>query len=392
MHISKLMNSQPSRLVLAIIAAFFLNNIMPLELKQLFLSISLSMKELLMFMIPLIIFSSVYTAFSKIRGNAIFFVVLLLGTIVLSNFASVSIAGIFSYLMLSPNTTSIHNPHEIIELAPLWKFAIPKLLSNNLVLLFSLVLACINNQVIEKFANKASKKITKFVDLFLKKFFIPLLPIFIFGFLIKLLHDDIIGDVLSVNPKAFFFMIVTLISYLVFILIMTKILYKKNIKKIMQNIMAPAVTAFTSMSSAAALPFSINAAESNTGNKSVADVVMPATANVHMIGDSICIPILSMILLTAFGHQMPTFSAYLIFAVTFVITKFSGAGVPGGSILVMLPVLESCLGFTSEMAALITICYMLLDPICSTGNVVGNNIFVIHFSKLYEFIIKLRKA
>ncbi len=392
MHISKLMNSQPSRLVLAIIAAFFLNNIMPLELKQFFLSISLSMKELLMFMIPLIIFSSVYTAFSKIRGNAIFFVALLLGTIVLSNFASVSIAGIFSYLMLSPNTTSIHNPHEIIELAPLWKFAIPKLLSNNLVLLFSLVLACINNQVIEKFANKASKKITKFVDLFLKKFFIPLLPVFIFGFLIKLLHDDIIGDVLSVNPKAFFFMIVTLISYLAFILIMTKVLYKKNIKKIMQNIMAPAVTAFTSMSSAAALPFSINAAESNTGNKSVADVVMPATANVHMIGDSICIPILSMILLTAFGHQMPTFSAYLIFAVTFVITKFSGAGVPGGSILVMLPVLESCLGFTSEMAALITICYMLLDPICSTGNVIGNNIFVIHFSKLYEFIIKLRKA
>ena len=113
---------------------------------------------------------------------------------------------------------------------------------------------------------------------------------------------------------------------------------------------------------------------------------MPATVNIHMIGDSICIPIMAMILLIAFGHPIPTLIGYLIFAMTFVVTKFSGAGVPGGSILVMIPVLESCLGFTPEMTALITICYMLLDPICTAGNVIGNNLFVIHFNKLYGFI------
>ena len=115
---------------------------------------------------------------------------------------------------------------------------------------------------------------------------------------------------------------------------------------------------------------------------------MPATVNIHMIGDSICIPIMAMILLIAFGHPIPTLTEYLIFAMTFVITKFSGAGVPGGSILVMIPVLESCLGFTPEMNALITICYMLLDPICTMGNVLGNNLFVIHFSKFYSLITK----
>jgi Na+/H+-dicarboxylate symporter len=80
----------------------------------------------------------------------------------------------------------------------------------------------------------------------------------------------------------------------------------------------------------------------------------------------------------------------LIFALTFTITKFSGAGVPGGSVLVMIPVLESCLGFTHEMTALITICYMLIDPIASSGNVIGNNLFVIHFSKFYGFVSKKR--
>jgi Na+/H+-dicarboxylate symporter len=235
-----------------------------------------------------------------------------------------------------------------------------------------------------------AKMIGTFVEVFLSKLFIPLLPLFIFGFLTKLLTEDIINDVISVNPKAFFFMILMLLSYLSLLLCTAAILYNKKSATILRNIVAPAIASFTSMSSAAALPFSIKAAELNTKNKNISDVVMPATANIHMIGDSICIPILSMILLLAFGHPIPNITTYLVFALTFTITKFSGAGVPGGSIFVMIPVLESCLGFTPEMTGLITICYMLVDPIASSGNVIGNNLFVIHFSKLYEFMTKKR--
>ncbi len=388
MHIFKLMASQPMRLVLTIFLTLILNKFIPDLAKQFLLSISLSLKEFLMFMIPFIIFSSVYSAFSKIRGRAVYFIVLLLATIVLSNFISVGIAGIFGYFVLFTNNAIAHNPQEIVGLIPLWQFTIPKLISNNVVLVLSLILACINQPKIERYTNKAAKITKKLVDNFLMKFFIPLLPLFILGFLVKLLTDDIIGDVLAVNPVAFLLMILTLIAYLGIIFLAAVLLYKKKPLEILRNLAAPVITAFTTMSSAAALPFSITAAEENTRNKNVSDVVMPATVNIHMIGDSICIPIMAMILLVAFGHPIPTLTEYLMFAMTFVITKFSGAGVPGGSILVMIPVLEGCLGFTSEMAALITICYMLLDPICTMGNVLGNNLFVIHFSKFYTLISK----
>ena len=388
MHIFKLMASQPMRLVLTIFLTLILNKFIPDLAKQFLLSISLSLKEVLMFMIPFIIFSSVYSAFSKIRGRAVYFIVLLLATIVLSNFISVGIAGIFGYFVLFTNNAIAHNPQEIVGLMPLWQFTIPKLISNNVVLVLSLILACINQPKIERYTNKAAKITKKLVDNFLMKFFIPLLPLFILGFLVKLLTDDIIGDVLAVNPAAFLLMILTLVAYLGIIFLAAVFLYKKKPLEILRNLAAPVITAFTTMSSAAALPFSITAAEENTRNKNVSDVVMPATVNIHMIGDSICIPIMAMILLVAFGHPIPTLTEYLIFAMTFVITKFSGAGVPGGSILVMIPVLEGCLGFTSEMAALITICYMLLDPICTMGNVLGNNLFVIHFSKFYTLISK----
>ena len=388
MHIFKLMASQPMRLVLTIFLTLILNKFIPDLAKQFLLSISLSLKEILMFMIPFIIFSSVYSAFSKIRGRAVYFIVLLLATIVLSNFISVGIAGIFGYFVLFTNNAIAHNPQEIVGLMPLWQFTIPKLISNNVVLVLSLILACINQPKIERYTNKAAKITKKLVDNFLMKFFIPLLPLFILGFLVKLLTDDIIGDVLAVNPVAFLLMILTLVAYLGIIFLAAVLLYKKKPLEILRNLAAPVITAFTTMSSAAALPFSITAAEENTRNKNVSDVVMPATVNIHMIGDSICIPIMAMILLVAFGHPIPTLTEYLMFAMTFVITKFSGAGVPGGSILVMIPVLEGCLGFTSEMAALITICYMLLDPICTMGNVLGNNLFVIHFSKFYTLISK----
>ena len=385
--IIKLLTAQPTRLVLTIIVALYYNHLIPLIGKQFFLSISLSLKEILMFMIPLIIFSSVYGAFAKIKGHAMLFIVLLLICVVASNFFSVSIAGAFSYFLVFGDP-AIHNPIEISGLAPLWELKIPKLFSNNLVLLISIVLACINKPIITNHVDKIAKVTSKIVDIFLKKIFTPVLPIFIFGFLVKLLTDDIIGDVLAVNPKAFILMVVALWVYLLAIFATAVVFYKKNSMEVLRNLFAPTITAFTTMSSAAALPFSIKAAEANTKNKAVSDVVMPAVINIHMIGDSICIPILAMILLMAFEHPIPDLATYLLFAATFTITKFSGAGVPGGSIILMIPVLENCLGFTPEMIALITICYMLIDPISTSGNVVGNNLFVIHFNKLYQFVLK----
>jgi Na+/H+-dicarboxylate symporter len=51
------------------------------------------------------------------------------------------------------------------------------------------------------------------------------------------------------------------------------------------------------------------------------------------------------------------------------------AAIPGGGIVVMLPILESCLGFNSEMLSLITALYILFDPVITSANVLGNGMF-----------------
>ena len=74
---------------------------------------------------------------------------------------------------------------------------------------------------------------------------------------------------------------------------------------------------------------------------------------------------------------------YLIFACYFVMAKFSVAAVPGGGILVMLPILERYLGFDATMLSLITALYILFDPIITCANVLGNGGFAMGLS-LYK--------
>jgi Na+/H+-dicarboxylate symporter len=79
---------------------------------------------------------------------------------------------------------------------------------------------------------------------------------------------------------------------------------------------------------------------------------------------------------------------YLIFAFHFVIAKFSVAAIPGGGIIVMIPILEKYLGFNSDMSSLITALYILFDPIITGINVLGNGAF----AKVIDKLIRLTPA
>ena len=136
------------------------------------------------------------------------------------------------------------------------------------------------------------------------------------------------------------------------------------------------------MSSAAALPFSIEAATKNTKDPVLANSVMTITLNFHMLGDTICIPILAVIILNSFACPMPSVWTFMYFGLFFVLNKFAGAGIPGGTIMITLPVLQTWLGFNEEMLALITACYMLIDPIATSGNVAANNLLIIFIKHL----------
>jgi len=149
-----------------------------------------------------------------------------------------------------------------------------------------------------------------------------------------------------------------------------------------RNMMPATIAGFGTCSSAAAMPLTILGTEKNSKDPDIARSIIPATVNIHLIGDCFAIPIFAFAVMKSFGFPEPTLVNYLIFALYFVLAKFSVAAVPGGGILVMLPILQTYLGFTAEMLTLITALYILFDPVITTANVLGNGAFAMGIGNL----------
>ena len=124
-------------------------------------------------------------------------------------------------------------------------------------------------------------------------------------------------------------------------------------------------------------------------NPDLARSVIPATVNIHLVGDCFAIPIFALAILVSFQGGLPSLEHYALFTFYFVMAKFAVAAVPGGGVLVMLPVLEKYLGFSAPMLSLITALYVIFDPLITAANIMGNGAFAMGFSKLYAKTEKL---
>jgi Na+/H+-dicarboxylate symporter len=211
---------------------------------------------------------------------------------------------------------------------------------------------------------------------------VPIMPLFIIGTALKLQHD---GVLVQIFERYLPILLIFVASAYCFVLLQYFALAGFNLSKTityLKNVFPATITAFGSMSSASALPLSIKAAEENSKQQSNASVIIPATVNIHLVGDCFFIPMVAIAVMASFNVGIPNAFDYVIFAVHFVLAKFAVAAVPGGGILVMLPILQQYLHFSPEMLALITAVYVLFDPLITACNVGGNGAFAILFDKI----------
>lgn len=364
----------PFFLVAILAAIILLDPIIPIYVKQLLYSMSLTIKEIIMLTLPFIIFSLLFNAmvkFNKGSGVLIGFIIL---SVCLSNFISTFIsqyAGIWIYHF----DISVIEPKQLrTGLTPLWEVQLPKLISNDKAMfagvIFGLLATRLNYMHLDQISSWLGSTVAKIFSSFV--YFIPL---FISGYVSKLQYDGVLMSIAKDYTLVFMMIIIAQFGYISFLYLLLNKFHLHNTFKNLRS-MAPAViSGFTTMSSAASMPLTIMAVKESIKNKDLADVVVPATVNIHLIGDCFAIPIFAFAVLKSFGIAEPTFVTYMVFAFYFVIAKFSVASVPGGGILVMLPILESHLGFNGDMLPLITALYVLFDPVITSANVLGNGAF-----------------
>lgn len=372
----------PLILFAEVIFCLVLGDMIPEGVKAFLYSISLSMKAILLFVLPVIIFSFVVSSLADFKQGALSFVVLLFSMICLSNFTSTCLSGFlgslaFNHLHIVPNLQS-----SALELKPLWELVLPKLIANEVALGAGLVLGLVLSFIFWKPGKDLALVLQKLSISVLNKVFIPALPVFLVGFLLKLQHDQLLVMICKNYLSIFLMISVLLFVYLILMYGLASNFILAKWGASFRNMLPAALAGFSSMSSAAAVPLTILGSEQNCNNKSLARGIIPITTNIHLVGDCFGIPIMALAILLSFGESLPSFTEYFVFASFFVLAKFAVAAVPGGGILVMLPILEQYLGFSGEMLSLITMLYMMFDPVLTSANVIGNGGFVMMMEKI----------
>ncbi len=363
----------PLFLLAILIGVFFLGHTIPDYYQSILFAISSTIKEILIFVLPLIIFCLLFKTAVTLAKQATKLILFIFAAVCFSNFLSTMISyqvGVLVYQF----DIALTLPDQAHALNAAWDFTLPQLHLNQYAMFSGVILGVFAGITRPHFSHKLAGIFDKYVHLFLKGF-IYVLPLFILGFAIKLSHDGLMAEIVQHYGKIFMTIAIAQFSYVLLIYYAASNFVISKWTTSVRNMLAAAISGFSTMSSAASMPLTILGTERNTKNHDLAKSVIPATVNIHLIGDCFAIPILAFAVLKSFGLADPSFIQYVVFAFYFVLAKFSVAAVPGGGIIVMLPILEQQLGFSGQMSTIITALYILFDPVITSANVLGNGGF-----------------
>jgi len=160
-----------------------------------------------------------------------------------------------------------------------------------------------------------------------------------------------------------------LVIYPLFMRMFTHIKYKQFLK----GIIPAQIMAFSTSSSAATLPVTMECAEKNLGIKEeITSFVLPLGATINMDGTSIHQAVTAVFIAQAFGHDL-TIADQLMIIFTATLSSIGAAAVPSAGLITLVIVLGA-IGVSPEGLALIIAIDRPLDMCRTIVNVTGDTV------------------
>ncbi|MDP3452646.1 MAG: dicarboxylate/amino acid:cation symporter [Bacteroidales bacterium] len=146
---------------------------------------------------------------------------------------------------------------------------------------------------------------------------------------------------------------------------------KLNPYKHIKQMSLPLLTAFSTCSSGAALPFTLKESQEKTGiSNKIASFVLPLGSTVNMNGTALYEGVTAIFIAQAYGIDL-TIGAQFVIILTSVLAAIGSAGIPMAG-LVMIAVVLSVVGLPLEGIGLVLAVQQLCDMIRTTVNVYGD--------------------
>ncbi len=174
--------------------------------------------------------------------------------------------------------------------------------------------------------------------------------------------------------KYFFTVIIGLLIHASIVLIpIIYILARKNIIRYLSNISPALLTAFSTASSSATLPITIECVEDrNKISNRTASFVLPLGATINMDGTALYEAVAAIFIAQVYGVPLG-FGAQVIIFLTATLAAIGAAGIPEAGLVTMVIVLNA-VGLPTEGIAMILAIDWFLDRCRTTVNVLGDSV------------------
>ncbi|MDP2176419.1 MAG: dicarboxylate/amino acid:cation symporter [Bacteroidota bacterium] len=219
---------------------------------------------------------------------------------------------------------------------------------------------------VKDFFDGLNEVILKLIDLIMM-----LAPFGVFALMAALVAESPSIDLFKALGVYGFTVIIGLFIMVIFYLAIVYVFTKKSPKFFMNGILPAQLLAFSTSSSAATLPVTMERVEEHLGvDKEVSSFVLPIGATINMDGTSLYQAVAAVFIAQALGMEL-SFTAQLGIIVTATLASIGSAAVPGAG-MVMLVIVLAQAGIPEAGLALIFAIDRPLDMCRTTINITGD--------------------
>lgn len=374
------------KVLIAIVLGALLGLVAPDVMVRIFKTFNVLFAQLLKFIVPLLVLGLVTPAIYGLGKGAGKMLLIVVAVAYISTIC----AGLFAYGCSSAFLPNIIEPGslsaeaaETKTFAPYVDLKIPPLcdILTALCLSFMIGICCIymKGDVLRRWFNEFGEV----VKMTIEKAIIPLMPLYIFTMMCEMSAAGKIAAVMGSGAKVILTGVVLSILYLVVQYCIAGAIAGKNPFRCLWNMLPAYLTGFSICSSSAVIPVTTECTLKNGVSREVTDFVVPLCSNVHMCGSVIKLATTAVAVAYMMGTPI-SFPLFLNFVLMLGVATVASPGVMSGVLMASVGFLESILGFTPEMTALLMTIYLALDGYGPACNVTGDGAIALGLDRFFR--------
>lgn len=371
--ILKIISNTSFRLLLSVVIGMLIGMFANETVISVILPIKHVLGQIIFFLIPLLIFGFITPSITRLKRNASKLLSVSLILAYASCIGSATLAAVVGYKLIPlfdivPATESLKEIPEMI-----FRLDIPPLMSvlSALVLSFMLGLSIIWTK-----SDKIESALYEFQNLvfiMVKRFLLPILPLFIAANFSVLAYE---GALASRLPVFFAILIVTVLCHITWMTILYSsagIYSRKNPWHVLRYYGPVVLTALGTQSSAASLGVAIEQTKKSPALRNdIRNFAIPLFGNIHFVGSILDVVFLSLAVSQLLYGTMPGLEKMLVFIPLLGIFAIAAPGLPGGTLITSLGLIHAVLGIDEAGTALMISIFALLDSFGTTHNITSD--------------------